>query len=267
MKQKIALLLMLLFVTITYGQTGSYEVTASELNVREQASKESNAIGKVVKGDIIDVESIEGDWVLTTIINDKGEEQKGYVSAKYIQQVGEGDTSTEKKLSDGERNILIGAGILGLICYIIAFTKVRKGQMTIIVNWYDATLLIATFILPIIGFVVGHNKNDTIYLGVSCILAGLCFLSSLVWSVMANNDNYYHACLSVLAKIFLVFIAFFILLSVFGYWVGRFNAKEKMKQEGYTISNRMEYRRKNENLSMWTKILDYLVISLIGSHK
>lgn len=267
MKQKITLLLIFLFVTIIYGQKGSYEVTASELNIRETHSKESNAIGKVVKGDIIDVESIEGDWALISIVNDKGEEQKGYVSAKYIQQVGEGDTSSKKKLSDGERNILIGAGILGLICYIIAFTKVRKGQMTIIVNWYDATLLIATFILPVIGFVVGYNKNDTIYFSISCILAGLCFLSSLVWSVMANNDNYYHACLSVLAKIFLVFIAFFILLSVFGHWLGRFNAKKQMKQEGYTISNRMEYRRRNENLSMWTKILDYLVISLIGSHK
>lgn len=270
MKQKLIVLLMFLFTIIIYGQKGNYEVTAPELNIREQADKNSAVLGRLANKEIIQVEEIEGNWARITFTDENGNERKGYVSMKFLVLVEnnvDNSSNSPKTLSDGQRNILIGAGIFGLICYIIALIKVRKGQMTIIVNWYDAALLIATFVLPIIGIIITVNKSNDIYGIIGCVLAGLCFLSSLVWSIMANNDNYYHAFLSVFAKVFLVFIAFFILLSILGYWAGRASAKEKIKKEGYTVSNRMEYRRNNENLSIWIKVLDYLVISLIGTHK
>lgn len=268
MKQKITLLLIFLFVTIIYGQKGSYEVTASELNIRETHSKESNAIGKVVKGDIIDVESIEGDWARITFTDENGNEREGYISTKYIMSVDSRDTSQTPK----DKTFLYIIATIGLItlgCYITALVKTRNGEMTTIVNWYDFALLCASFTIPTIGLFLGYEEGKGFdnmtkgYIG----LGGLCLLGSAIWSVVANRDNYFHAFLSVMAKIFIVLVMIIVILVIFFNMMRRTTKTVGGKQVPMNMYEQRRHDKNRErNIAVASSVAGMLVLSLIGSH-
>lgn len=271
MKQKITLLLIFLFVTIIYGQKGSYEVTASELNIRETHSKESNAIGKVVKGDIIDVESIEGDWARITFTDENGNEREGYISTKYIAPTE--NTASSHKPRDNTFLYMVIIGLIILICYIVALIKTRKGTMTTIANWYDFSLLCASFVIPCLCVFLGGQDSDgfsNLAIG-GFVVGGLCFLGSIAYSIKENRDNYFHALLSIMAKLFIVGIVLILLfLSFFG---GRKTKKKVRRANGqyyYKPLNRYEQQIEDQKYKERSKIMAsitfFLVFGLIGSH-
>lgn len=69
-----------------------YIVDANSLNVRQKPSTDAAVIGKVTKGQEVQVIKIDGGWACITYKNDKG-----YVSAQYIKK--KGSTSTASTTS------------------------------------------------------------------------------------------------------------------------------------------------------------------------
>lgn len=59
--------------------TKKYKVTASTLNIRSKASTDGSVVGKLYKGDIINVKSIDNGWAKF-----KYNDQWRYVSSTYI---------------------------------------------------------------------------------------------------------------------------------------------------------------------------------------
>ena len=66
----------------------SYCVTSSSLNIRAEAHSNSKIIGKLVRGEHIDVLSTKGEWALV-----KYSSQDAYINLKYISPVPESTTS------------------------------------------------------------------------------------------------------------------------------------------------------------------------------
>ncbi|HWQ51390.1 MAG TPA: SH3 domain-containing protein, partial [Terriglobales bacterium] len=70
----------LLAVGLTTAYAATYEVTASVLNVRSGPGTAYAISGKLVRGDTVEVKTIEGPWALISL----GGERVGYVSSSYI---------------------------------------------------------------------------------------------------------------------------------------------------------------------------------------
>jgi len=81
--------------TMTTAYATTYEVTASVLNVRSGPGTAYAVKGKLVRGDQIEVMTIEGPWALISL----GGEKSGYVSTGYIIQAKEAETATELSLA------------------------------------------------------------------------------------------------------------------------------------------------------------------------
>lgn len=259
---------MFLFTIIIYGQKGSYEVTAPELNIREQANKNSEVLGRLANKQVVEVKNIEGNWAEISFTDENGNEKKGYISMKYLMSVDSSDTSQTPK----DKTFLYIIATIGLItlgCYITALVKTRNGEMTTIVNWYDFALLCASFTIPVIGLFLGKGENkgfDNIAIGY-IIVGGLCLLGSAVWSVIANRDNYFHAFLSIMAKVFIVLVMIIVILVIL-FNMMRITTKTV---NGKQVSMNMYEQRRHDNhrarnIAMATSVAGFLVLSLIGSH-
>lgn len=77
-------------------------VNTEELNLRKEASTDSEAIDGLVKGDEVNIISEEGDWYKVTVNG-----QDGYVSKKYIKEKDENtttNTSTEEPKNTTSEN-------------------------------------------------------------------------------------------------------------------------------------------------------------------
>lgn len=249
-----------------FGQGKDYEITANELNIREHDNKSSKVIGKLSKGQIISVDTIVGDWALTSFTDEQGIEKQGYISTKYIKL-------TEIKNSK-QINLLIFYSVIGfliliLICYIVALIKTHKGEMTTIVNWYDFALLAGSFSIPVIALILDKEDKNIMIGGI--IIGGICLLGSLVWSVIANKDNYFHAFLSVFAKIFIVSAMILIVILLIA------NVRKTHKRVTYSDGSHStvslnyyeqlaEDRRHKNTRNIILSIAGFLILSLIGSH-
>ena len=249
-----------------FGQKKDYEITANELNIREHDNKTSEVIGKLNKGQIISVDTIVGDWALTSFTNEQGIEKQGYVSTEYIKPI---EVENNKKPNSPTFYAFIGVLVFALICYIIALIKTHKGEMTTIVNWYDFALLAGSFSIPVIAFII-DREDEKIMTG-SIIIGGLCLLGSLVWSVIANKDNYFHAFLSVFAKIFIVSAMILIAILLIS------NVRNTHKRVRYSDGSYSdvplnyheqlaENRRHQNTQNIIFSIAGFLILSLIGSH-
>lgn len=252
-----------------FGQGKDYEITANELNIREHDNKSSKVIGKLSKGQIISVDTIVGDWALTSFTDEQGIEKQGYVSTEYIKST-EIKNNIKTKLTFYVY-AFVGFLVLTLVCYIIALIKTHKGQMTTIVNWYDFALLVGSFSFPIIAFFINEDKeNNNVIIG-GIVIGGLCFLGSLVWSVIANKDNYFHAFVSVFAKIFIVSAMIIIIILLMA------NVRKTQKRVRYSDGSERsvslnyyeqlaEDRRHQNTRNIIFSIAGFLILSLIGSH-
>ena len=249
-----------------FGQGKDYEVTASELNIREQDNKTSEVIGKLSKGQIIRVDTIVGDWALTSFADEQGVEKQGYISTEYIKSI---EVENNKKPNSPTFYAVVGILAFSLICYIIALIKTHKGEMTTIVNWYDFALLAGSFSIPVIAFIMDKEDKNIMIGGI--IIGGLCLLGSLVWSVVANKDNYFHAFLSVFAKIFIVSAMILIAILLIA------NVRNTHKRVRYSdgsysdvplnyYEQLAEDRRHQNTQNIILSIAGFLILSLIGSH-
>lgn len=246
----------------TYTNTtpiGKYRITTQALNIREKASKSANIVGRLYENQEVEIYGIEGNWAMVNI-----EGRKGYISTKYIELVNESAGYGVKEKGNG---VLLIVGIFGLVCYIVALIKTKKGEMTTIVNWYDFTLLCCSFIIPAMGIFFGKDE-DVIVKQLSISIGVLCFIGSAIWSVIENRDNYFHAFISVVAKMFIVMIMIIIILIILYNLFGRRTTKRvdgvDVKLSAY--EQKIHDEKRQRNIGLATSAGSFLIISLIGSH-
>lgn len=78
-------------------QSPYYIVTADPLNVRERPSTDSEIIGSLSQGEEVEVTDKEGDWMEIAF-----DEEKGYVSADYLEKKEDGDDAATASEEESE---------------------------------------------------------------------------------------------------------------------------------------------------------------------
>ncbi|MDO4228540.1 MAG: hypothetical protein Q4C98_01885 [Capnocytophaga sp.] len=111
------------------------------------------------------------------------------------------------KTSWGVTTIIVFLALL--VCYIIALQKTQKGEMIVFVNKYDFALMFSSYLFVVIAFFLGA---DPTYFWIFISLSAAAFITSLIWSVLANNENLQLGILAVLAKLFLMVVVLVILV-------------------------------------------------------
>lgn len=109
--------------------------------------------------------------------------------------------------------IILGSVLLvALVCYIIALVKSKKGEMVFTANGWDMTLLLTCPILILVGSFMQENPSlDTIRY-VLWGIAGVCFIGTIIFSIVSNKDSIWKMLCSILAKIFVIWLTMFVIL-------------------------------------------------------
>jgi uncharacterized membrane protein YcfT len=109
--------------------------------------------------------------------------------------------------------IIIGAVLLLLlICYIVSLVLSKKGKMILTKNGWDMAMLLACPVALFVAWCWGfdHPLNTVQYVFLS--IAGLCFIGTTIMSIISNMGNWWGMMLSILAKVFIVWLTLFIIL-------------------------------------------------------
>lgn len=109
--------------------------------------------------------------------------------------------------------IILGSVLLvALVCYIIALVKSKKCEMVFTANGWDMTLLLTCPILILVGSFMQENPSlDTIRY-VLWGIAGVCFIGTIIFSIVSNKDSIWKMLCSILAKIFVIWLTMFVIL-------------------------------------------------------
>lgn len=164
-----------------------------------------------------------------------------------------------------EKLIIWGLGsvfLILMVCYIIALRKSRKGEMVVFVNIYDFILMFSSYVFLLIAIFFAKDI-DIIYFWILIALFFACFITSMVWAVLANK-NIKLGILAVLAKLFLMVIFLFIIILYIGYTVRKTTKIENGQKRKLTSYEQMledEDREKRKVLAF--KIISFLFLSLI----
>jgi hypothetical protein len=273
--KKISILLglwMLMLLTAYPQSVENYEVTADVLNVRTEANSNAEIVGKLKSKQIVQVVKFNNDWASIVFVNDSGENLNGYVKTEFIQPVSENavtGTVTQAQEDKTLQYVFWGVFAICLICYIIALVRTRQGKMITIVNWYDFALLVVPFILWIIAAISYDKNSDSNLLSICLfIIGGLCFLGSMVWSVIANKRSVFNMIVSIFAKLFVVMIVWLLVLFI----IRPKTTQRTESSNGQTYSRKLtayeqeiedEKHRKNSRVAIG--LLGFLIFSLIAS--
>ena len=278
MKKKVILILLAVIVIGLYanGQgVENYEVTTNILNVRAEANSNSEIVGKLKKKQVVQIVELNDDWSSIVFEDKAGVNVSGFVKTEYITPV---HSANDKNKSDEQASkdktwqyVFWGAFAFCLICYIIALVRTRQGKMITIVNWYDFTLLIAPFILWIIAAIY-YNKNPVSNTPaiVLFVAGGICFVSSMIWSIIANKGNVFNMIVSVFAKLFVVILVWLIVLYFFR---GKKTTKtENIGGHSYTrnltaYELEIEDAKYRRNTALAIGVFGFLIFSLVGNRK
>lgn len=143
----------------------SYCVTSSSLNIRAEAHSNSKIIGKLVRGEHIDVLSTKGEWALV-----KYSSQDAYINLKYISPVPESTTSKSSPPS-------------------IYQLKISGYDFT---SWAFFSLVVYAFIGAVLLFLntkIDDINANTLY---NIILLSVLLLTSLtIISIVYGSINHY----------------------------------------------------------------------------
>lgn len=108
--------------------------------------------------------------------------------------------------------VLCSVLLVALVCYIIALVKSKKGEMVFTANGWDMTLLLTCPILILVGSFMQENPSlDTIRY-VLWGIAGVCFIGTIIFSIVSNKDSIWKMLCSILAKIFVIWLTMFVIL-------------------------------------------------------
>ena len=118
-------------------------------------------------------------------------------------------------MNNSNTTILIIMGVAFvtlLIFYIIAKVKSKRGKMVLTANGWDMAMLLicpaALFIAWCWGFDQPLNTAQIVCL----VIAGLCFVGTMIMSIVHNSDRFMDVAISILAKLFIVWLTFVVIL-------------------------------------------------------
>jgi hypothetical protein len=122
-----------------------------------------------------------------------------------------------ERFYDNNQTAVIMAGILWLaclVCYIIASVKSKRGTMILTANGWDKALLLITPACIFVSWFWGFDHEPNGIQTILFVVAGACFTGTVIFSIVFNKGNITGILLSILAKIFIVWLTLFILLLV-----------------------------------------------------
>lgn len=117
-------------------------------------------------------------------------------------------------LKDPNSNLII-AGVIFLILlvfYIIAKVKSNRGDLVLTANGWDMTILLACPIAIFIAWCWGFDQPLNTAQIICLVIAGLCFVGTTIMSVIHNQDSIMNILISILAKLFIVWLTLITIL-------------------------------------------------------
>jgi uncharacterized protein len=169
------------------------------------------------------------------------------------------EEKSKAKEKEITRNLIIAAliGLFLLVCYIIAFVKLKRGDNIVpVAGWFDIILMFLAVILIPVGAVAVANSKD--YFVLALVVGSLCFLGSIAFSIVKNKGNPFNIIVSIFAKLFLVFISLIIITLI------KFAIKANRSQADKGQIGRWEEGAKNTAaLTAGVGMLTFLSLGLI----
>jgi len=138
------------------------------------------------------------------------------------------EVKEKEKEEETTRNLIIAAliGLFLLVCYIIAFVKLKRGDNIVpVAGWFDLILMFLAVILIPVGAVGVANSKD--YFVLALVVGILCFLGSIAFSIVKNKGNPFNIIVSIFAKLFLALVSIIIL--ILANWAIKFNREQANK--------------------------------------
>jgi hypothetical protein len=122
----------------------------------------------------------------------------------------------ERYYDNNQTAVIMGGVFLlaCLVCYIIARVKSKRGTMILTANGWDKALLLITPACIFIAWFWGFDHEPNGIQTVLFIVAGACFIGTVIFSILFNKGNIAGILLSIFAKIFIVWLTLFIILLV-----------------------------------------------------
>lgn len=215
--KNILLKILCVIVVVTFSLTAfadTYRCTASQLNIRNSADKSGKIIGHIAQNETVSVISVEGNWG-TLLVN----EDTGYVCMDYLENAQKDnycENDENEPWTDKQKTIFWICFAFAIAIYVFAIVKVRQGELVVIRGWLDLGLLAFPWISLFLTLIGAHEFLG-IYLFVALwIAAGVCFIASLVLSVVANWGNLFYVIFSLIMKLVVIPIIGFGLFYVIG---------------------------------------------------
>ena len=116
---------------------------------------------------------------------------------------------------------LIVAGIIFLtllVFYIIAKVKSNRGDLVLTANGWDMAMLLACPIAIFIAWCWGFDHPLNTAQTICLVITGLCFVGTAIMSIVHNEGVFMNILISVLAKLFIVWLTlmiFLLLITIF----------------------------------------------------
>ena len=110
-------------------------------------------------------------------------------------------------------NLIISGAVLLflLVFYIIAKVKSKRGELVLTANGWDMAMLLAC---PVAIFIASwwDIRNGLNVAQVVCfVIAGLCLIGTVIMSVVHNSGIFMNVLISILAKLFIVWLTIFVI--------------------------------------------------------
>ena len=109
--------------------------------------------------------------------------------------------------------IIIGiAFLILLVFYIIAKVKSKKYELVLTANGWDMAMLLACPVAIFVAWCWGFDQPLNTVQIVCLVIAGLCLMGTLIMSIVHNSGSFIDILISVLAKLFIVWLTFLVIL-------------------------------------------------------
>lgn len=112
----------------------------------------------------------------------------------------------------GKLAISISVLVVLLVSYVVAKVKSKDGELVITANTIDKILILTAPVLCFIAWCPGIDHELSAFQVTLFSLSGLMLQGSIIFSITANKGNIMNISLSIMAKLFIFILTFFLLL-------------------------------------------------------
>lgn len=110
--------------------------------------------------------------------------------------------------------IALGVVLVLLVFYIIARVKSKKGELVMSANGWDVAMLLVTPLAIFIAWFWGFDHPLNPVQTVCMVVAGFCFCGTCIMSAIHNSDSPGNVLISILAKVFIVWLTLMLLMLI-----------------------------------------------------